>query len=64
MHNETTTSQTEPKLESLFGDKEKIIEAMSTGDVVEIGSINEIYPDIPLHANEVEIEDILWEHAN
>jgi hypothetical protein len=65
MKSEMFSYEKEPEMiESRFGDKEKIIEAMMTGDVVEIGSIDTIYSDIPTHANEVDVDDVIWENAN
>jgi len=54
----------EKKLESRFGDKEKIVEAMSEGEVVRVGSIEEVCSDIPNHANQVDIYDTPWDARN
>lgn len=43
--------------ESRFGETEKITEAMLNGEVRNIGSIEEVYPEmfVPEHVNEVSI---------
>ncbi len=49
---------------SKFGDKEKILEALLTGEVVEVGPIEEVCRDIPPHQNEVRIVDLPQQNAN
>jgi len=62
--NEATPEQKVSNIESRFGDKEQIIEAMMRGEIIEIGRIEDLYPDIPEHSNEVKIADVKKEHAN
>lgn len=52
---------------SRFGDVEKILEIMRDGEVVEIGKIEDIYPNVSPHANVVEVVDVRTkenQHAN
>ncbi len=57
--------ETTPEMaESRFGDKEKIVEAMMTGEVLDIRPIEELYPDIPRHENVVNVADLKSEHKN
>jgi hypothetical protein len=44
---------------SRFGDVEKIMEIMGSGEVVEMGSIDELFPEaVPPHQNRVEVVDL------
>lgn len=50
--------------ESRFGDKSKIVEVMSGGEIEVVGSIDELYEDIPKHANEVDVVRIANPNIN
>lgn len=58
MEKESFESNFSEGRESRFGDEEELIKAMSEGEVVEMGSIDELFPDISPHQNEVDIIDI------
>lgn len=50
--------------ESRFGDKNKIVEVMTNGNVEIIGSIDDLFEDIPAHANEVNLARLINPNAN
>ena len=54
------------RVESRFGDTDKIIEAMLKGEITRKGTIEEVYPDlfIPPHVNRVDIVDTAHRNAN
>jgi hypothetical protein len=57
----------QPQEASRFGDVEKILEIMQEGEIVEIGKIEDIYPNVSPHTNVVEVVDVRTEenqHAN
>lgn len=64
METEPITPKIETNTESRFGNKEQIVEAMTTGEIIEIGKIEDFYTDIPEHANVVNIADVKRKDAN
>ena len=56
--------ETLSKRESRFGNTEKIIEAMQTGEVVKVGAIENVCEDIPEHANKVDMYSLNHRNAN
>jgi len=57
-------SEIVPKQESRFGDVEKIIEAMSSGEIIRLGSIDEVCEDVPEHANKVDVMSVDHKNVN
>lgn len=60
---------TNPELEenefgSRFGDKERIVVAMTEGSVIRVGSIEEVCSDVVNHANQVDVYDTPWDARN
>ncbi|TSC96565.1 MAG: hypothetical protein CEN88_322 [Candidatus Berkelbacteria bacterium Licking1014_2] len=59
MNEELKSRETEINHESRFGDIERILAVMQEGEIIdEKGNINELYDDVPPHANVVEVVEL------
>ena len=60
--------EVKPPFDSRFGNIDRLTEIMREGEVVEMGRIEDIYPEVVEHANAVDIVDIpafeKFQHAN
>ncbi|KKQ74138.1 MAG: hypothetical protein US94_C0013G0008 [Berkelbacteria bacterium GW2011_GWB1_38_5] len=60
--------EVKPPFDSRFGNIDRLTEIMREGEVVEMGRIEDIYPEVVEHANVVDIVDIpafeKFQHAN
>jgi|GEM_PF-1865378 len=57
-------SENPERFESQYGDENAILEIMEHGDVTIIGNIDDLFEDIPPHANEVDMVDIAVGHSH
>jgi hypothetical protein len=58
MNRETSPENLKLPKDSKFGQKEKIREMMQTGEIVELGPIQDLIPNIPDHSNEVNLVEL------